>query len=92
MIMFLEINSCNQDVLLYNPLKACTHTLILARSGQESAVESADSTTDSIIIGRHSILNMFNILNPLETIGVSRREISLVGTGLDTFNHWQISK
>ena len=57
--------------------------LILARSGQESEVkspdsitESADSTTDSIIIDRLSVSNMFNILNP-----VGRREIGLVGMG-----------
>ena len=70
---------------------------ILAGSGQESVVELAgsttesdDSTTDFKIIGRLSVLNMFIILNPLEsadscwpTIRVRRREICLVGTGLN---------
>ena len=48
-----------------------------------------DSTTDSEIVGRLSVLNMFNILKPLEladrnrpTIAVGRRQIGLVGTGL----------
>ena len=56
------------------PPKAHTHTPILARSGLEAAVElansiteSVDSTTDSVIISRLSLLNMFNILNPLES-------------------------
>ena len=60
---------------------------ILARSATESAVEStdsttesADSTTDSVIVGRLSLLNMFNILNPLES--ADERPIGLVGTGL----------
>ena len=77
-------------------LKAHIHSPILATSGLESAVEladstieSADSTIDSVIIGRLSLLNRFNILNPLEsvdgsrpTIGVGRWQIGLVGTGL----------
>ena len=44
-------------------LKARTHTPILARFGQESAVESAgsipesdDSTTDFVIVGRLPVL------------------------------------
>ena len=51
----------------------------------ESAVESANS----VIVGWLTLLNMFNILNPLEsldgsrpTIGVGWQEIGLVGTGL----------
>ena len=50
-------------------LKVHTHTPILARSGQEPAVESADSitesadsTTDSILIGRLPVLNMFILI------------------------------
>ena len=46
-------------------------------------------TADSMIVGRLALSNMFNILNPLEsvdgsrpTIGVGRREIAPVGTGL----------
>ena len=80
-------------------VKAHNHMLIWARSGLESTVESADSntqladsTTDSVIIGPLSLLNMFDILNPLElangrqpTIGVGRRQIFLVGTGLNEF-------
>ena len=78
-------------------LEAHTHTPILARSWLELAVESADSTTesadstiDSVIIGRLSLLNRFNILNPLEsvdggrpTIRVGRWKIALVGTDLE---------
>ena len=52
---------------------------ILARFSQESAIELADSitklansTTDSLIIGRPSVLNMFNILNPPELAYSSR--------------------
>ena len=75
-------------------MKARTHRPIFRGFAAESAVESADSgiesadsTTDSVIVGRLSISNMFNILNPLEsadgmTIGVGRRQIGLVGTGL----------
>ena len=38
-----------------------------------SRIELADSTADSVIVGRLSLLNMFNILNPLESAaGVSR--------------------
>ena len=55
----------------------------------DSAVESADSTTDSVIVGRLSLSNMFNILRPLEsadgnrlTIRVGRWKIGHVGTGL----------
>ena len=81
-------------------LKARTHRPILrgfaAESATESATESADYTpeladytTNSVIVGRLSVSNMFNILNPLEsadrnrpTIAVGRREIRPVGTGL----------
>ena len=52
----------------------------------DSISESADSTTDSIIIV--SRVNLVDILDPLEsvdgnrlTIGVSRWQISLVGMG-----------
>ena len=55
-------------------IKASTYTLFVARSGLESSVESADSitefadaTTDSVMIGWLSILNLFNILNPPES-------------------------
>ena len=55
-------------------LKAHTHTPILARSELESAVEltdctteSADCTTDSVIVCQLSVLNMFNILKPMES-------------------------
>ena len=58
----------------------------------DSTAQSADSTTDSVIIGPLSLLNMFDILNPLEladgsqaTIGVGQRQIGLVGTGLIEF-------
>ena len=69
-------------------LKAHTHTPILARSEVESAVESADCTTESadyttdyVKVGRLSLLNMFYILNPLE-LAIGRRQIGLVGMGL----------
>ena len=79
----------------YNTLKARTHTAILARLGPESVVkladsstESADSATDSVIVGRLPLSNMFN-LNALEsadgnrpTIAVGRWKMGLVGTGL----------
>ena len=75
---------------------ARTHRSIFTVSSEESAVESsdssaewADSTTDSVIVGRLALSNMFNILSPLEsadgnrpTIRVGRREIGAVGTGL----------
>ena len=50
-------------------LKARTHRLIFTGSKAESVVELADSdsTTDSVIVGRLSVLNMFNILNPLKS-------------------------
>ena len=62
----------------------------------ESAVESVDSipepadyTTDSVIVCRLPLSNMFNILSPLEsaegrrrTVGVGQQQIGLVGTGL----------
>ena len=62
-------------------LKARTHRPILRGFEVESAVESADtipesadSTTDFTIVGRLSISNMFNILNPLEsTDGISAK-------------------
>ena len=53
-------------------VKACTHRPILRGFEAELVVESADSipesadsTTDLMIVGRLSISNMFNILNPL---------------------------
>ena len=64
--------SCPEELCL----KARTNTPILARSGQELVVESANSitktadlisTTDSVIIGRLSESNMFDILNQLES-------------------------
>ena len=77
-------------------VKARTHRAILRGFAAESATESADYTpeladytTNSVIVGRLPLSNMFNILNPLEsadgsrpTIGVGRRKIGLVGTGL----------
>ena len=55
----------------------------------DSITESADSTTNSVIISQLSLIKMFNILNPLEsadgsrpTIGVGPQQIGLVGTGL----------
>ena len=79
--------------LLYiTGLKAHTHMPIFRGSAVESvdsALETADSTTDSVIVGRLAILNMFNILGLLElanrnrsTIAVGRWQISLVGMGL----------
>ena len=56
------------------PLKARTHRPIFSGFAAESAVESADSipeladsTTDSVRVGRLSMFNMFNIRNPLES-------------------------
>ena len=73
-------------------LKACTHRLIFTGSSEESAVESADSTTDSVIVGQLALSNIFNILNPLESddgnrpsFGVGRREIGPVGTNLYSY-------
>ena len=51
---------------------------ILARLGLKSAgsmTETVDSTTDSVIVGRLPLLNMFNILNPLLTIAISGIDI-----------------
>ena len=70
-------------------IKDHTHRLILRGFSAESAVEwadsileSADSTIDFTIVGRLSISNMFNILDPLEsahgsqpTVGVGQQEI-----------------
>ena len=80
----------------YVTVKARTNRLIFRGLAAESAVESAysipesaNSTSDSVIFGQLSVLNMFNILNPLEsadgkrpTIAVVRRQISLVGMAL----------
>ena len=77
-------------------VKAHTHKPIFRGFVAESAVELADSITelanyitDSVIIGRLPLSNMFDILNPPEsadglllTIEVGRRKIGLVGTGL----------
>ena len=79
---------------LFFSLKVCTHRPIFTGSSEESAVESAnstaewaDSTTDSVIVGRLALSNMFNILSPLEStdgnrpiIGVGRRGIDQVDT------------
>ena len=79
-------------------IKPHTHTPIFRGFVAESVVESvdsipesADSTTDSVIVCRPPVSNMFDILNPLEsadpnrpTIAVSRWEIDPVGTGLYT--------
>ena len=78
-------------------LKAHTHTLIFGGSVIKSAIESTDSieesvgsTTNFVIVGRLSVLNMFNTLKPLEsaygnrpTIAVVRWQIGLVGMGLN---------
>ena len=55
-------------------LEAHTHTLIVGGSAVQSAkeladftAESVDSTTDSVIVYRLYLLNMFNILKPLES-------------------------
>ena len=89
-----------QGYLFYHcfngPRTLKTYTPILARLGPESVVksvdsstEAADSATDSVIVGRLSVSNIFNILNALEsangnqpTIAVGQREMGLVGTGL----------
>ena len=84
-------------------VKAHTQRPIFRGFVVESAIESADSipelansipeladyTTDSVIVGRLPLSNMFNILNPLEsadgsrqTIGVGQRQIGIVGMGL----------
>ena len=54
----------------------------------DSIAESADSTTNSVIVSRLSVLNMFDIMKPLEsadgnrpTIAVGRRQNSLMGMG-----------
>ena len=76
--------------------KACTHRPIFTGFLAELDVELADSipkpvdyTTDSVIVSRLPLSNMFNILNSREsangsrpTIGVGRRQIGLVGMGL----------
>ena len=78
------------------PFEAHTHRPIFRGFLAESAVESSDSipesadyTTDSVIVGRLPLSNMFTILNPLEsadrnqlTIAVGHREIGPVGTAL----------
>ena len=38
----------------------------------DSTAESADSATDSVIVGRLALSNVFNILNPLESADGSR--------------------
>ena len=56
------------------PLKAHTHRPTFTGSAAESVVESAnsaaeaaDNTTNSVIVGRLSLSNMFDILSPLES-------------------------
>ena len=77
-------------------VKAHTHRPIFRGFVAESVVEladpipeSADYTTNSVIVSRLPLSNMFNVLNSLEsadgswlTIGVDRGQIGLVGTGL----------
>ena len=62
-------------------IKAHTHRPIFREIAAESVVESADSgidsTTDSVIVGHLSILNMFNILNPPESADGSRLTIGV---------------
>ena len=84
-----------RSIISYN-VKARTHRPILRGLAAGSAVESADSipesadsTTDSVIVSRLPLSNMLNILKPLEladgnrpTFAVGRREIGPVGTGL----------
>ena len=62
--------------MLYSvpPPNVGTHRPIVRGLGAESAVELANSipesddyTTDSVILGRLSLSNMFNILNPMES-------------------------
>ena len=55
----------------------------------ESPIQSADSTTDFVIVGRQPVLNMFNISTPIQsayssqrTIALSGLQIGLVGMGL----------
>ena len=73
-------------------LQAHTHRPIFTASAVELAVESADSTINSVIVGQLPQLNMFDILNPLEladrnrpTIAVGRQQIGQVGLGLYTY-------
>ena len=77
-------------------LKAHTHRLIFRGFVVESTVESADSipesadsTTNFVIVGRLPVLNMFNISTPIKsadcsqpTIAVGRLQIGPVGMGL----------
>ena len=74
-------------------IKARTHRPIFRGFAAESVVESAvsipelaDYTTHSVIVGRLPLLNMLNVLNPLEsadgnrpTIAVGQQEISPIG-------------
>ena len=76
-------------------IKLNTHRPIFRGLAAESVVESADSIPESadyiansVIVGRLSLSNMFNILNPLEsadrTIAVSRLEMGPLGMGLNS--------
>ena len=64
-----------QTKVFPNTLKACTHRPIFRGLAAESAVSKsadsipdwANSTTDSVIVGRLFLLNILNILNPLES-------------------------
>ena len=75
--------SCQQDCMMSKgPYPHADSDKIGARIG----VELTDSTTDSVIIVRLSLLTMFNSSNPLKltdgnrlTIAVGRREIGPVG-------------
>ena len=71
-------------------VKAYTHRPIFrgVSESADSIPELADYTTDSVIVGRLPLSNMFNIFNPLEpTIGVGGRQIGPVGTGLKDSNN-----
>ena len=59
-------------------LKARTHRPIFTESAEESAIESADFTAESADSTANSIIAH----GSRPTIGVGRREIAPVGTGL----------
>ena len=77
-------------------IKAHTHRLIFRGFAAESGVElaksipeSADSTTDFVIIGQLPVLNMFTISTPIKladssqpTIAIGRLQIGLMHMGL----------
>ena len=64
--------------------KAHTHTLVLVRLGLQAAMESADSmtetadsTTNSVIVNQLPLLNMFDILSLLETADGNLQTIAI---------------